>query len=102
MTIEKPKIFGDDDIDRFSLNNMRALDMPSMINSLAEFQRKFILTSDETEQDKIKQEWETLAITAANLAETDEELQKVEVFSPAGSEARLLVENKLNRRDIAA
>ena len=102
MNTERPKIFGDDDIDRFSLNNMKALDVPSMINSLAEFQRKFILSTDESERDRMKQDWNNLAMSAAELAETDDELQKIEVFSPAGSEARLLIESKLNRKDIAA
>ncbi len=102
MTPEKP--FEGANFDRLSFSNMEALDFSKMLDSLTSFQRKFILTDNQAEIDKgVVEEWDTLALAALELAETAEDIMKVENFSRMGSEAKLEAERLLSiKKDIAA
>ncbi|MFZ3020120.1 MAG: hypothetical protein WA051_01190 [Minisyncoccia bacterium] len=95
----KTHIFDDSDLDRFTLTDMHVLDVPKMIESLMVFQQKFILAENDIERDKIKHDWESLALSAAELAETNDDLQRIDAFSPMGSQAKLLVSKKLDSTD---
>ncbi len=102
MTPEKP--FEGADFDRLSLDDMHALDFNTMLTSLAGFQRDFILSDIQVGTDKgLIEEWDNLALAAVELAETNEDLMKIDVFSRMGSEAKLEIERRLSeKKDLAA
>mgnify|MGYP001610399112 CR=1 FL=1 len=102
MTLERP--FEGADFDRLSLGDMHALDLNTMLTSLAGFQRNFILSDIQVGTDKgLIEEWDNLALAAVELAETNDDLMKIDVFSRMGSEAKFEIERRLSeKRDVAA
>ncbi len=91
---EKP--FEGADFERFSLK-MEALDLPQMINSLMAFQHKYVLAANDAERKEMEEEWDNLALAAVELAEAEDDLMRVDNFSRQGSEAHLLVQQRLQK-----
>ena len=96
------KPFEGADFDRLSISNMEALDVSKMIESLANYQSQYILSSNPEETgQQIRDDWDNLAMAALDVAENDEDIMRISNFSRMGSEAKMKAEKMLDKQQAA-